>query len=152
MKAGDDEDFWQGLVEAYHNHNSSKPVGPPVVAAVENKPGFKRLQHVAIPWGWVEICYQLPGKAWGVASLIVLQADLQGTAAVTLRSDLLKRCRIGRAAVHRALAALESAGLIKVGRKPGRKPRITILEQARPRPKRRRLHLVSDRSKNSPTS
>ena len=77
-----------------------------------------------IPWVWLERAMRLPGRALHVALFLWLKAGIIKSALVTVN---LSRLSVDRSAASRGLAALEAAGLIRVERKPGRKPLVTIL-------------------------
>jgi hypothetical protein len=90
-------------------------------------PPLTRKFFVYMPFEWFEMAAELPGKASVVATLIWYQAKLDESAGpLALRSALIDRCGLARETVAKGLYALEEAELIKVERKQGAKPRITI--------------------------
>lgn len=79
---------------------------------------------------WGRVCRLPGGKTLAVALAIWFLAGLRGrTHDLKLTSAVLKRFGVeDRSAKSRALEALEGAGLIRVERRPGRNPLVTILE------------------------
>jgi hypothetical protein len=89
--------------------------------------------YVHVPLSWFAAASQLPGKTAIIASLLHLQAGLQRgdlwhNERHGLPGWLLEECGIDRHTLYRALRVLETARLIRVQRKPGCKPAITIIE------------------------
>jgi hypothetical protein len=82
---------------------------------------------ILLPWFTAAAC--LPGKALLVACAVRRQSALRHSHTVTLHSPLLSSWKVGPIALRHALLVLETAGLISVERKPGTKPRITIIER-----------------------
>jgi hypothetical protein len=82
-----------------------------------------------IPMSWVEQAVRLPGKSWVVASALWftgIRSRGKG-ATVRLTFKTLRRFNLTRKAVYRTLAHLETAGLVRVERTPGRPLSVTIL-------------------------
>jgi DNA-binding transcriptional ArsR family regulator len=77
-----------------------------------------------IPWAWLHRAICLPGRALHVALQLWFHAGIAGNGIVAIN---LSRLSVDRSAASRGLAALEAAGLVRVQRKPGRKPLVTIL-------------------------
>jgi DNA-binding transcriptional ArsR family regulator len=82
-----------------------------------------------IPLKWLSIACDLGGKTLATALAIRYMQGLKKTAPIKVTTETLTRffC-VDRSAKARALKALESAGLITIERKQGKKPIITILE------------------------
>ena len=103
----------------------------PVPGSVAQRLRGKRQQRFLrgpIPWPWLEAAARLPGKALPVALALRYRAGLERKDSVTLPAGLLTAMGVDRFAKARALAALERAGLIKVERRPGRGPVVTLVE------------------------
>jgi DNA-binding MarR family transcriptional regulator len=69
------------------------------------------------------------GQTVILAALLQRQAAIQGWPVVRLPVALLNLCHLNRTAVSRALRQLETAGLIRVHRHPGRRSTVTVLWQ-----------------------
>jgi hypothetical protein len=69
----------------------------------------------------------LPGQAWPVYSILLLRCKLDRAKTVTLTTHFTERFGIGRHDKCRALATLEAAGLVRVRRRPGHSPVVTVL-------------------------
>ena len=89
-------------------------------------PGQKFLRG-PIPWDWLSGAARLPGKALQVGLAIWHLAGLKNAMTVELSRVPLEDLGVTRQAAYRGLKALENAGLIKAGRRSGRKTRVTIL-------------------------
>jgi hypothetical protein len=137
-------DIWDEAVAALRDHPYDEATGSFKGSGPSR---LTRLRYVRVPWPWVMMTAHLPGKAVVVALLIQLQVSLRRSSTVTLDSAVLELCGVRRMAAARALRCLETAGLIRVGRAPGRKLRITVVDGPAP-PKRQQplLKLVSDRT------
>jgi hypothetical protein len=85
-----------------------------------------------VPLPWLEVAARLPGKSLHAGIAIWYAAGLLRSAAVPLSNVAGVRFGLDRSAKHRALGWLEGAGLIRVERKPGRAPVVTILSPATP--------------------
>ena len=70
---------------------------------------------------------RLPGQALQVYLAIRHRCDLRREQTVTLPADYLQTFGIGRDVKRRALAELETAGLIRVERLVGRTARVTLV-------------------------
>jgi hypothetical protein len=83
----------------------------------------------SIPMSWIQQAVRLPGKTWTVASALWFTGIRSRGKSAVVRLTLKTRRRFGltRQAVYRALAHLERAGLVRVGRAAGRRPVVTIL-------------------------
>ncbi len=71
---------------------------------------------------------RLPGRALHVYLAVRHRCDLQREQTVTLPAAYLQAFGIGKDAKRRALAELETAGLIRVERFIGRTARVTLAE------------------------
>jgi hypothetical protein len=81
-----------------------------------------------IAWSWLTKAARLPGKTLAVAIAISFLAGLTKSNTVKLGlSNLEAEMGVKRDAAARGLAALEAAGLVRVERHVGRKPRVTVL-------------------------
>jgi hypothetical protein len=80
-----------------------------------------------VPLPWFLAACRLPGKALAVALVIWHLAKLKGSDTVELSQSRLNEFGVKRQAKYRALAALESAGLIRVVRRQRRNPEVTVL-------------------------
>jgi hypothetical protein len=89
-------------------------------------PGQKFLRG-PIQWDWLSGAARLPGKALQVGLAIWHLAGLKNAMTIELSRVPLESLGVTRQAGYRGLKALENAGLIKVGRRSGRKTRVTIL-------------------------
>jgi hypothetical protein len=80
-----------------------------------------------IPMSWVQKAAKLPGKALALAmGLWWLQGMAKGVE-VTVTRLMLQRMNLSRDAAADGLTRLEDAGLIKVTRAPGKRPRVHIV-------------------------
>jgi hypothetical protein len=80
-----------------------------------------------IPMRWLNHAASLPGKALHVGIIAWFLAGIEGKATIRFSQARLREMGILRNAGYRALDALENAGLVKVERKAGRLPIVTIL-------------------------
>jgi hypothetical protein len=81
-----------------------------------------------IPWSWLTLAARLPGKALQVGLALWFRSGLTKSSTVSLSlSSLKESLSVHRDAARRGLAALEQAELVRVKRRPGRKPQVTIL-------------------------
>src|SRR5262245_9639020 len=82
-----------------------------------------------IPWRWVVLSATLPGKALSVALALWFQAMRlrPPRATISLPTQVLRDLQVSRQAAYRALQHLERAGLVRVQRKTGCRPLVTIL-------------------------
>jgi len=81
-----------------------------------------------IPLSWLASAAQLPGKTLHVAIALRWLHGMSGGKAFKLTRKALRAMNLERDAERAGLARLESAGLIRVERKPGQRPIISILE------------------------
>ena len=80
-----------------------------------------------IPLDWLEAAAGLPGKSLHAGVALWYAAGLTRSASVPLSNIAGVRFGLDRNAKYRALEWLEGAGLIRVERKLGRAPVVTIL-------------------------
>lgn len=80
-----------------------------------------------IPLTWLQHAAALPGKALAVSVAIWFLAGISNNRTVKLSGKLLRNFGLNRWAGYRALNALESAGLVKVNRRRGRCPEVTLV-------------------------
>ena len=81
-----------------------------------------------IPLDWLEIAALLPGKSLHAGIALWYAAGLTRSGSIPLSNLSGHRFGCDRNAKYRALAWLEGAGLVKVDRKLGRAPMVTLLE------------------------
>jgi hypothetical protein len=113
--------------------------------AVEREPGCKlavsvldfpepeagpkrRPLYGPIPWRWWLPASRLPGKSLQVASVCWLLAGWRRSADFELALEGWAEFGLSRFSASRGLDELQRAGLVSVGRMPGRCPIVTILE------------------------
>jgi hypothetical protein len=84
-----------------------------------------------VPWHWLEAAAGLPGKALAVGLWLWREAGCK-------RNRTVKVCQgamglhVSRYAARRALRFLESAGLVKINRRPGCGLEVTLLDVDQP--------------------
>ena len=102
-----------------------------VVAAVilggQSKGRAARFIKGPIPAEWLEQAARLSGKALHAALAIRYLDGFDGTGTVKLPPSVRNAYGMDRFSCARALEQLEEAGLIKVTRKPGAAPTVTIV-------------------------
>ena len=81
-----------------------------------------------VPLPWLEAAASLPGKSLHAGVALWYAAGLTRSRTVLLSNIAGLRFGLDRNAKYRALSWLEGAGLIRVERKLGRAPVVTILE------------------------
>ena len=85
-----------------------------------------------IPLSWLEAAARLPGKSLHAGVALWFAAGLLRSDKIPLSNLSGHRFGCDRNAKYRALAWLEGAGLVRVERKLGRAPIVTILPKERP--------------------
>jgi hypothetical protein len=80
-----------------------------------------------VPLRWLEAAARLPGKSLHTGVALWYVAGLTRSPSVPLSNIAGDRFGLDRNAKYRALAWLEGAGLVRVERKLGRAPVVTIL-------------------------
>jgi hypothetical protein len=103
-----------------HAVSVASAVGPP-----RPQPGEHFLKG-PVPWGWLWIAAQQPGRAMCVAIYIWYLAGLTKRNRFPLPTAKLDKFRVNRFAQYRALKGLVTAALISVNRHRGRHPIITL--------------------------
>jgi hypothetical protein len=81
-----------------------------------------------IPLNWIIKAGQQKGRALHVGIILWFLVGIHNSRIVRLSSILPKEMHVGRHALYSALQALEAAGLIRVERHRGRRPKIEILK------------------------
>lgn len=82
-----------------------------------------------IPLEWLGVAASLPGKTLNVAIALWWRHGMAKGQPFKLTRTALKAMNVERDAESAGLKRLEQAGLIRVERKPGRRPTILILMQ-----------------------
>ena len=82
---------------------------------------------VSLPVSLLSRLSGMSGQTVILAELLHREAALAGWPVVKLPVALLNLCRLNRDAVSRALQQLETAGLVRVHRKSGRRSTVTVL-------------------------
>ncbi len=88
----------------------------------------RRPLYGPIPWEWWLPASRLPGRSLQVASVCWLLAGWSRSAEFELALDGWAEFGLSRFSASRGVDILERAGLVSVGRTPGRFPVVTILE------------------------
>src|SRR5262245_42725205 len=101
--------------------------GLPIVKAA--RPA-KPKPYVTATLDWYVEPGELPGKASVVGMAVWFLRSVTKKSTVRLTSGTLTKFRVTRKAAYRALEELEAAGLVKVTRRHGRGPEVTILDVA----------------------
>jgi DNA-binding transcriptional ArsR family regulator len=76
---------------------------------------------------WLEAAAKLPGKSMHLAVVLLRLTTVEQTDRVVLINRACERFGLDRNAKYRALLSLEAAGLIRVQRKQGQSPIVTIV-------------------------
>lgn len=90
----------------------------------------RRGQHFLkgpVPLAWLESAARLPGKSLHIGVVLWYVSGLTRSPSVPLSNIAGEKFGLDRNAKYRALAWLEGAGLVRVERKLGRAPVVTIL-------------------------
>ncbi len=80
-----------------------------------------------MPWSWLAAAARARGRALHVALALWYQASVTRSWSVKLNTDRLRELGLDRHATSRGLRELEKAGLVKVERRAGRKPLVTMV-------------------------
>lgn len=117
-----------GLV-AVERSPGCKPVVslPPTVKPTPRRPGESRPLYGPVPWAWWHTASRLPTPAIRTALACWLAAGWERSAEVVLELGAWADLGLSRSAASRGLVALQEAGLVAVGPRPGRSPVVTIL-------------------------
>lgn len=81
-----------------------------------------------IPMAWLDVARALPGRAIHVAIEIWHWRFIKKSMTVKINLSRMGRFGVTRPTASRGLQALESAGLVRVEREPGRAPVVTIID------------------------
>lgn len=81
-----------------------------------------------IPLSWLGAAAQLPGKTLNVAIALMWLHGMTNGKPVKLNRTALRILNVKRDAASASLNRLEKAGLVRVDRKPGQRPTVTVLE------------------------
>lgn len=81
-----------------------------------------------IPMAWLDAARALPGRAIHVAIEIWHWRFIKKSMSVKINLSRMGRFGVTRPTASRGLQALESAGLVRVERGPGRAPVVTIID------------------------
>ena len=84
-----------------------------------------------IPLEWLAVAAKLPGKTINVALALWWRHGMAKGKPFKLTQMALKAMNVERDAESAGLARLEQAGLIRVERKPGQRPIVSILDLTR---------------------
>jgi len=107
--------------------SSGKPNPSKKLKLPKHKEGQRFLKG-PVPWDWIIIASNLPGKALHVGIALWHLAGMKNTGEVKLSGKLQRKMGIQRTTGYNALDALEKAELVSVKRHKGRHPIVTILE------------------------
>lgn len=94
----------------------------------EERPTSVDLGRLLADQHWFVRAAHLPGRTFHLAVVLHLLAVSQSTLRVELGNIASLQFGLDRNAKYRALACLEDAGLVKVERKLGRSPIVTLLQ------------------------
>jgi len=102
------------------------PNNPPLRARIRFNPSEPQL--VRLDW-WEKAAASLgSGKSMHFCVGLWLMVALRRAPSVQLSRRMMARVNVSRYAASDALQSLETAGLVKVARLPGRSPLITLVE------------------------
>lgn len=85
-----------------------------------------------IPWDWLQQAAVLKGRSLIVGLIAWREAGIVQRMTVSLRPARYRQCGVSQPAAARAVRNLESAGLVRVIRRPGRCLELTILVASEP--------------------
>jgi hypothetical protein len=103
--------------------------GKPVPASPVRKGKFLR---GPVPLAWLRCAAELPGKALAVGLMLWFLRGCRKRRTVRLTRRTLQRFGVGRKPGYRGLKNLEAAGLVRVRRRVGRSPVVTICHRQQP--------------------
>src|SRR5262249_37182641 len=118
-----------GLVSVSREPGRKLAVSVLDLAEPVDGPGHRPLYR-PIPWASWHPGSRLPGKSRQVAAVCWLLAGWERSACFELALDDWAEFGLSRFSASRGLDALERAGLVSVGRNPGRAPVVSILDPA----------------------
>ena len=104
-------------------------VDTPTTAQLRARKKMKRAQRFVLgplPWPWLCSLALCHPRALELALTIKMLSDTAGREEVALSSTLIAELGLGRESKRRALAALETAGLVEVKRMSGRLPLVSL--------------------------
>lgn len=78
---------------------------------------------------WLIAAARLPGRSLHVAFALIFAKDDRSMTPIVLHNLPLLQMKLDRCAKYRGLAHLERAGLVRVDRRPGRSPTVTICQR-----------------------
>ena len=81
-----------------------------------------------VPLDWLTAASVLPGRSLHVGIALWFLAGLGDSRVILLTNTTADRFGVDRNGKYRALDWLEGAGLIRVARRPGRPPEVTLLD------------------------
>jgi hypothetical protein len=119
-----------GLLSASREPGCKLAVSVSDLPEPEARPKHRPL-YGPIPWSWWLPASRLPGKTPQVASVCWLLAGWSRSAEFELAWDDWAEFGLSRFSASRGLDELERAGLVSVGRMPGRSPIVTIVNAPR---------------------
>ncbi len=94
---------------------------------IGNRPNNFALEHLDFSQRWLTKAARLPGRSLHLAVALLRIASAQNAHQVTLSNLASQQFGLDRNAKYRALGWLEEAGLVRVERKRGRSPMVTLL-------------------------
>lgn len=100
---------------------------------LEVVPEKKLFLRGPIPLNWLAAAAHLPGKTLNVAVALRWLNGMAAGKPISLTRKALEALNIERDAARMGLNRLADAGLIRIDRKPGRRPVVSIMEDARRR-------------------
>lgn len=86
-----------------------------------------QLITMTLPVEWLERASALPGKALHVAVTLLYLMSLRRSSRVRFSQATLRRLSTSRDASYDALARMAEAGLVRLDKRPGRAPVVTLL-------------------------
>ena len=109
---------------------------PTKVSKSESDDGFPVPKHKAgerfvrgpIPYEWLRLALNIGNKTGNLALAIWFLVGVKGSNPILLTPHVLKDFSISPRSARRILSQLETAGLIRMDRKRGRSPLITLLD------------------------
>jgi hypothetical protein len=87
----------------------------------------QRFLRGPIPLAWLTAAAKLPGKSLHAGIAVWVMADVQNSRVIPLTNVMAVLFGLDRNAKYRALYWLEEAGLVRVARRLGRSPQVTLL-------------------------
>jgi len=100
---------------------------PPRIAPPRPKKGEKFVKG-PIPWDWITVAGQLPGKAAQIALALWFAAGVHKARTFPVPMNRIRELGVTRQAAYRCLQAMEDAGLISLERGKGKRAMVTLLD------------------------